>query len=206
MVNSLLKGQAHLLKCTYYSTSFRVRWEDRLLKSHKIVYKIRMMSCYTRYYSRSCCKLIIYTIKNFTHFKAHPICASSRELICVSSDSFHGLSTVKKKLYSSIRLICLIDSQSSEGLGKLLTLTWSESWNVIKRSRHRSKGQQTFPIKGQVVNALGFAGHNQSLSHIFLCFLPWFVLFLWPFKNLKAIPSSQVIQKQAVGQVCQPLE
>lgn len=77
MVNSLLKGQVHLLKCTH-SVSFRVRWKN-------IAYKIRKMLLYSRHYSQSCCKLMIYTTENFTYFKAHPTCVSSREQICVSS-------------------------------------------------------------------------------------------------------------------------
>lgn len=50
MVNSLLKGQAYLLK-RIHSISFRVRWENMVLTRHKIVYKIRMMFCYTEGFS-----------------------------------------------------------------------------------------------------------------------------------------------------------
>lgn len=33
-----------------------------------------------------------------------------------------------------------------------------------------SRGQQTFSLKGQLISILGFAGHIQSLLHIFLLF------------------------------------
>ena len=53
---------------------------------------------------------------------------------------------------------------------------------------------KAFSIKGPGVNIWGFAGHTQSLSFLLL-------LFLQPFTDEKPILSSQVVQKQAMGQI-----
>lgn len=56
------------------------------------------------------------------------------------------------------------------------------------------RSQQFFSIKGQIVNLLGFTGHTQSLSHVFLCLCIY--NYLKPLKKKKK-PTLKAIQKQA---------
>ena len=56
-----------------------------------------------------------------------------------------------------------------------------------------SRTQQTYSVKGQLINILGFAGYIQSLLHILLCMCRFFHNAL---KNTKPILSSRAIQKE----------
>lgn len=57
-----------------------------------------------------------------------------------------------------------------------------------------SRSQQTYSIKGQLVNILGFADHIQSIAYSSV----WFV-FLQYLKNIKSILSLRVLQKEVTG-------